>query len=167
MRLEVRQPSKSREIRLHLDNNHVITSIPSAEYFNFSTRVEQSSKLAVGENETKTPATKKDTREQEEFRLYCRNWLAGNTPPMPKFIPLRSRAEISTGEQFTYYTRWQNAAYEAGLVGCDYPVAYGGGGRTKCQIVANQEMIRAKAPILPGQIGLGRAAPVLFLHGTE
>jgi alkylation response protein AidB-like acyl-CoA dehydrogenase len=80
---------------------------------------------------------------------------------------LRSGAEISTDAQLDYYSNWQLAAYEAGLIGCDYPVQYGGGGRKQCQIIANQEMLHAKTPMLPGQIGLGWAAPVLFLHGTE
>ena len=28
---------------------------------------------------------KKDTPEQQEFREYCRDWLAGNVPPPPDF----------------------------------------------------------------------------------
>ena len=39
---------------------------------------------------------------------------------------------------------WQKAAYAAGLVGCDYP-GLGGGGRTDCQRVANEEMQAARA----------------------
>jgi alkylation response protein AidB-like acyl-CoA dehydrogenase len=110
---------------------------------------------------------KRDTAEQKEFRAYCRKWLANNVPAAPSFKPLRNGAEVATEEHLTYYSAWQKSAYAAGLVGCDYPVAYGGGGRTKCQSIANQEMMRAKTPILPGAIGLGMAAPTIFFHGSE
>jgi alkylation response protein AidB-like acyl-CoA dehydrogenase len=111
--------------------------------------------------------TKRDTPEQEEFRLYCRDWLGSNNPPLPNFNPVRIGIDVVTDEQLDYYTKWQKAAHGAGLVGCDYPVEYGGGGKTKCQSVANQEMLRAKTPILPGIIGLGMAAPTIFHHGSE
>jgi alkylation response protein AidB-like acyl-CoA dehydrogenase len=110
---------------------------------------------------------KRDTPEQEEFRRYCRDWLTSNVPQAPNFKPLRNGAEVATEEHLTYYSAWQKSAYDAGLVGCDYPVEYGGGGRTKCQSIANQEMLRAKTPILPGAIGLGMAAPTIFFHGSE
>ena len=112
-------------------------------------------------------ATQRDSSEQETFRAYCREWLGRNNPPLPGFTPVSSGIEIVTQEQLEYYTRWQKAAYEAGLIGCDYPVEYGGGGKQNCQIVANQEMLRAKTPVFAGAIGLGMVAPVLFFHGTE
>ncbi|NND67864.1 MAG: acyl-CoA dehydrogenase, partial [Halioglobus sp.] len=62
---------------------------------------------------------------------------------------------------------WQKAAFDAGLVGCDYPVDIGGGGRQDCQRVANEEMIRARTPFMPNVIGLGMAAPTVFYHGQE
>jgi alkylation response protein AidB-like acyl-CoA dehydrogenase len=111
--------------------------------------------------------TQRDTPEQEEFRRECQDWLAANTPPPPDFKPIKSGVEVVTDEQLAYYRTWQKAAYDAGLVGCDYPVEYGGGGKTKCQAVANQEMMRAQTPILPGVIGLGMAAPTIFHHGSE
>ena len=110
---------------------------------------------------------KRDTPEQEEFRRYCRDWLASNVPAAPNFKPLKNGAEVATQQHLEYYSVWQKSAYDAGLVGCDYPVEYGGGGRTHCQSIANQEMLRAKTPILPGAIGLGMAAPTIFFHGSE
>ena len=50
--------------------------------------------------------------------------------------------EIMTCEQLDYLQAWQKAAYDAGLVGCDYPVEVGGGGRSDCQRIANEEMKR-------------------------
>ena len=72
-----------------------------------------------------------------------------------------------TNEQLSYLQDWQKAAYEAGLVGCDYPVVVGGGGRTDCQRVANEEMVAARTPYFPNIIGLGMAAPTVFYHGQD
>lgn len=108
-----------------------------------------------------------DTAEQAEFRQHCRDWLQDNIPGEPPVrLPL-SPLEIMTPEQMSYLQAWQKAAYDAGLVGCDYPVAVGGGGRNDCQRVANEEMIRARTPFMPNVIGLGMAAPTVFYHGQE
>jgi len=107
----------------------------------------------------------KDTPEQAEFRQYCRSWLAANRPADPPVrLPL-SALEIMTPEQMGYLQAWQKSAYDAGLVGCDYPVAVGGGGRSDCQRIANEEMIAAATPYFPNIIGLGMAAPTVFYHG--
>ena len=62
---------------------------------------------------------------------------------------------------------WQKSAYDAGLIGCDYPVEHGGGGKDNCQAIANQEMQRAKTPYLPNIIGMGMAAPTIFFHAQD
>jgi alkylation response protein AidB-like acyl-CoA dehydrogenase len=112
-------------------------------------------------------SAREDTPEQAEFRQYCRQWLQANKPGEPPVrLPL-SPLEIMTREQLGYLQAWQKSAYEAGLVGCDYPVAVGGGGRDDCQRIANDEMIRARTPFLPNVIGLGMAAPTVFYHGQE
>jgi len=112
-------------------------------------------------------AARKDTAEQAEFREYCREWLDKNAPPpAPVRLPL-SAIEIMTTDQLDYMQAWQKSAYDAGLVGCDYPVECGGGGRTDCQRVANEEMQRAGTPIFPNIIGLGMAAPTVFFHAQE
>jgi alkylation response protein AidB-like acyl-CoA dehydrogenase len=112
-------------------------------------------------------SAREDTPEQAEFRQYCRQWLQANKPGEPPVrLPL-SPLEIMTREQLGYLQAWQKSAYEAGLVGCDYPVAVGGGGRKDCQRIANDEMIRARTPFLPNVIGLGMAAPTVFYHGQE
>ncbi|MCB1731146.1 MAG: acyl-CoA dehydrogenase family protein [Halieaceae bacterium] len=112
-------------------------------------------------------STRKDSPEQAEFRQYCRDWLAANRPPDPSVrLPL-SALEIMTDEQLSYLQAWQKAAYDAGLVGCDYPVEVGGGGRKDCQRVANEEMLAARTPYFPNVIGLGMAAPTVFYHATD
>lgn len=109
----------------------------------------------------------KDNPQQAEFRQYCRDWLSVNRPADPAVrLPLTA-LEIMTTEQLGYLQRWQQAAYDAGLVGCDYPTAVGGGGRRDCQRVANEEMFAARTPYFPNIIGLGMAAPTVFYHGQQ
>jgi alkylation response protein AidB-like acyl-CoA dehydrogenase len=108
-----------------------------------------------------------DAPEQSEFRAYCRDWLFRNRPGTPTVpLPLSPLA-ITTQEQMDYLTAWQRSAYDAGLVGCDYPRAYGGGGRTGCQRIANEEMQSAQTPYFPNVVALGMAAPTIFHHGAE
>jgi len=109
----------------------------------------------------------KESPEQAEFRARCRRWLGANVPPpAPVRLP-QTALEIMTREQLDYLCAWQKAAYDAGLVGCDYPVEYGGGGRSDCQRIANEEMQRIGTPYFPNVIGLGMAAPTIFHHGSE
>ena len=109
----------------------------------------------------------KDTPEQAEFRQHCKNWLKDNLPPEPSVRLPQSALEIMTKEQLSYLCAWQKAAYDAGLVGCDYPKSHGGGGKTDCQRIANQEMQSVATPFFPNVIGLGMAAPTIFHHARE
>jgi alkylation response protein AidB-like acyl-CoA dehydrogenase len=112
-------------------------------------------------------SARKDTPEQAEFRQHCQDCLEANHPGEPPVRLSLSPLEIMTTDQLDYLQAWQKAAYDAGLVGCDYPVEVGGGGRNDCQRVANEEMIRARTPYFPNVIGLGMAAPTVFHHGQE
>jgi alkylation response protein AidB-like acyl-CoA dehydrogenase len=112
-------------------------------------------------------SARKDTPEQADFRQYCREWLAKNRPAEPPVRLPQTALEIMTEAQLRYLQDWQKAAFDAGLVGCDYPEEVGGGGRRDCQRVANAEMIAARTPYFPNIIGLGMAAPTVFYHGQE
>lgn len=108
----------------------------------------------------------KDT-DQEEFRAHCREWLARKRPEPPSFRLPQSALEVMTLEQRDYLQSWQKRCYDAGLVGCDYPIEYGGAGKNGCQRIANQEMARAGVPFLINITGLGMAAPTILHHGSE
>jgi len=109
-----------------------------------------------------------DTPEQTEFRAYCREWVSKNRPgPPPAKRKSQTQAGMMSQEMMDYLTAWQKSAYDAGLVGCDYPKEYGGGGRTDCQRIANQEMQRARTPGFPNNIALQEAAATLLTHGSE
>lgn len=108
-----------------------------------------------------------ETQEQQEFRAYCRDWIANNHPeraPMP--LPLTA-LNLHEPDQVEWLKKWQKAAYDAGLVGCDYPKEYGGGGKTNCQAIANEEMQNAKTPYLVNIVGMGMAGPTILHHAQE
>ena len=110
---------------------------------------------------------KKDTPEQAEFREYCRRWLQDNRPgPPPSRLP-EMPIEVMDEEQRRYLCDWQKRCYEAGLVACDYPKEYGGGGHTGFQSIASAEMQSAGTPYLINIIGLNMAAPTILHHGTD
>ena len=105
--------------------------------------------------------------EREGFRAYCREWLANNHPGRPPVpLPL-SQLLIDDPKAVEWLKGWQKAAYEAGLVGCDYPAEYGGGGRTDCQAIANEEMHAARTPYLVNVVGMGMSGPTILFHGNE
>jgi len=102
-----------------------------------------------------------------EFQTYARDWLAKNAPPPPpERLPI-TPIEVMTVGQRDYLQAWQRKCYEAGLIGTDYPIEYGGHGYAGFQRIANQEMNRAKTPFLINLVGLSMAAPTILQHGTE
>ena len=106
--------------------------------------------------------------EQAEFRAYCRQWVTDNRPgPPPADRRSKTRSGVMSQAMMDYLTAWQKSAYDAGLVGCDYPKEYGGGGHTDCQRIANQEMQRAGTPAFPNEIALQELAATLLTHGSE
>ena len=112
-------------------------------------------------------AERKDTPEQAEFRAHCKDWLENNHPGRPDVRLPQGALELSDPDALAYLQSWQKSAYDAGMIGCDYPKEFGGGGRENCQAIANQEMQRAKTPYLPNVIGMGMAAPTIFFHAQD
>ncbi len=105
--------------------------------------------------------------DEKEFRDYARRWLSENAPPPPpERLPITPIEVMTTGQR-DYLQAWQRKCYDAGLIGTDYPVEYGGRGKTGFQRIANQEMSRARVPFLINIVGLSMAAPTIMVHGTE
>jgi len=96
---------------------------------------------------------------EERFRAELRAWLATNSPgPEPKRLD----------EWVAHGKAWQRRLYEAGWCGIHWPVAYGGRGASLIeQIIFQEEMARARAPLLINLAGLTMGGPVLIAHGTE
>jgi alkylation response protein AidB-like acyl-CoA dehydrogenase len=109
----------------------------------------------------------KETPEQIAFRKHCRQFLEKGIPAAPDFRLPQSPLEIMTEAQMDFLVAWQKRAYEAGLVGCNYPTGYGGGGLVDCQRIANEEMMKRPTCFFPNVVGLGMAAPAIYHHGTE
>jgi alkylation response protein AidB-like acyl-CoA dehydrogenase len=76
-------------------------------------------------------------------------------------LPL-SPIEVMSAAQCEYLQAWQRRCWGAGLVGCDYPSEYGGGGHHGFQRIANQELSRAGRPFLINIVGLSMAAPTIL-----
>ncbi|MDE0884951.1 MAG: acyl-CoA dehydrogenase family protein [Myxococcota bacterium] len=105
--------------------------------------------------------------EQNDFREYARRWLQENAPPPPPERLPMSPLEIMTVGQRNYLQDWQGQCHAAGLIGCDYPQSYGGGGHTNFQPIANQELGHARVPFMINIVGLSMAAPTILKHGSE
>ncbi len=114
-----------------------------------------------------TDSTPQESPDQQTFRKYCREWLQDNLPPAPPVILPQMAIGLMYTEQLDYLVQWQKSAFDAGLVGCDYPRNCGGGGHENYQRIANEEMHKAKTPYFPNVIGLGMAAPTLFYHASD
>jgi len=97
--------------------------------------------------------------EEERFRTELRTWLQQNPPgPEPERMD----------EWVTYGKRWQRMLYDAGWCGVAWPKEYGGRGATLIeQIIFQEEMARAKTPLLINLAGLTMGGPVLIAHGTD
>ena len=105
--------------------------------------------------------------EPQEFRAYVRNWLVENAPPPPpERLPITPIEVMTTGQR-DYLQDWQRKCYDAGLVGTDYPIEYGGHGHTGFQRIVSQELSRAGVPYFINFVGLNMAAPTILKHGTE
>jgi alkylation response protein AidB-like acyl-CoA dehydrogenase len=101
--------------------------------------------------------TERERELQEEVRSFLERAL-------PELDPLPSDFD----ERVTYLRAWQHRLHEEGLVGLSWPREHGGRGATLTeQIVANQEMARAGAPPLIGNVGLDVVGPSLVEHGSE
>jgi alkylation response protein AidB-like acyl-CoA dehydrogenase len=96
---------------------------------------------------------------EERFRAELRAWLQQH-PPGPE--PERMEEWVAYGKA------WQRRLYEAGWCGISWPTEYGGRGATLIeQVIFQEEMARAKTPLLINLAGLTMGGPVLIAHGTD
>jgi alkylation response protein AidB-like acyl-CoA dehydrogenase len=97
-----------------------------------------------------------ELRIRDELRAFLAEHL-----PAPEEIP------ADFDERVGFLREWQRTLYEAGLVNLTWPAEYGGRGATLMeQIVANQELARAGAPPLIGEVGLEVVGPTIVAQGT-
>jgi alkylation response protein AidB-like acyl-CoA dehydrogenase len=97
-----------------------------------------------------------ELRIRDEMRAFLAEHL-----PAPDEIPADFDARVA------FLREWQRKLHEARLVNLTWPEEYGGRSATLMeQIVANQELARAGAPPLIGEVGLEVVGPTLVAQGT-
>ena len=98
---------------------------------------------------------------EEAFRSELRTWLAANKP-QHDFDP------TTLAEEVAYLVDWQHRLHAGGWVGVHWPRECGGRGATVIEnYLFQEEMARAKAPMLINLAGLTMGGPVLIAHGTD
>jgi alkylation response protein AidB-like acyl-CoA dehydrogenase len=106
--------------------------------------------------------------ERRSLREEARAFFASNRPPDPGFKLPQTFLEVESEQQFLYLKAWQRRVYEAGLLGVEWPEAYGGRGlQAGAQRVVAEEMGRAGVPFMVNHIGLAWAGPTILSAGTE
>src|SRR5882762_3829008 len=105
------------------------------------------------------------TDKEEAFRKEVRAWLEANLPD-----DLRGRAFAASRADRGEVRRlraWQKRMCEAGYVGLDWPVEFGGRGATTVEmVILYQEMARAESPQLVNRGGVSMLGPTLMKYGT-
>src|SRR5271163_1202501 len=108
------------------------------------------------------------TPEQEAFRMELRQWIADNLDPELRVYDAMDERVAASREVFEKRRVWQAKLYAAGWAGIAWPREFGGRGAGLIeQIIYNEEYARARAPIVPGYLGLGMCGPTLIQFGTE
>jgi alkylation response protein AidB-like acyl-CoA dehydrogenase len=107
-----------------------------------------------------------DTPEQAAYRAQVRSWLEEHSSEAPVLKgpdAIRDEDEIVAARRV-----WQGKLAEGGLAGLTWPKEYGGQGLGPIeQVIANQEIARAKLPGILDAIGVGMLGPTIIAHGTD
>lgn len=96
------------------------------------------------------------TPEEEAFRSRVRTWLEKNAPAQ------KGPLSLEDGKA------WQRKLHAGGFLGAAWPKEYGGAGLSDMeQAILSEELTRAKAPGVPGQMGIWWVGPAIMKFGTE
>ena len=109
-----------------------------------------------------------DSPEHAEFRREFRAWLDANLPDDLKVEDAQDQRVSPDRETLEKRIAWQKKMLAAGWVGLSWPKEYGGRGASFMQqVILDEEYFRARAPILPGTVGMSLLGPTLIHWGTE
>ncbi len=104
----------------------------------------------------------------DELRARVQEWLLEQLPAAPPFALPQNALTVTSDEQMRWLRDWQARLYDAGFVGAEWPVAYGGRGLGRgAQRAIDQELARAGAPFLVNNVALAWAGPMILHFGTE
>ena len=106
--------------------------------------------------------------EQQAFREEFRAWLSRN---LPSDLCLDDPADDRVASDRATFERrraWQRTMHAAGWVGVTWPAEYGGRGAGLIErVIWDEEYTAARAPVLPGQMGLSLVGPTIIHWGTD
>ena len=106
--------------------------------------------------------------ELDELRARVREWVRANSPPAPPFAVPQNALTLQSDEQLEWLRAWQARAYDAGFVGAEWPVEYGGRALARgSQRAIDAEFARAGAPFLVNNVALAWAGPMILRYGTQ
>lgn len=104
-----------------------------------------------------------DTPEIARFRTDVRHWLDANLP-----ADWRGREPEDQAERFAFRRAWQSRLHAGGWCGMAWPREHGGRGASYLeQVVLNEELARARAPVIANYIAVHMAGPTIIAYGTE
>jgi alkylation response protein AidB-like acyl-CoA dehydrogenase len=104
----------------------------------------------------------------DELRTRVREWVGANLPPAPRFAVPQNALTVTSDEQIGWLRAWQARVYDAGFVGAEWPVEYGGRGLARgSQRAIDAELARAGAPFLVNNVALAWAGPMILRYGSE
>jgi alkylation response protein AidB-like acyl-CoA dehydrogenase len=109
-----------------------------------------------------------DTPEDAAFRREFRAWLEANLTDDLKVEDAQDQRVSPDRETLERRRAWQKKMHAAGWIGIAWPKDYGGrGAGFMQQVIFDEEYFRARAPILPGTVGMSLLGPTLIHWGSE
>ena len=106
--------------------------------------------------------------EHESFRKELCDWLATHLPSDLCLDDAADDRVASDRETFERRRAWQKTMHAAGWVGISWPKEYGGRGAGLIErVIWEEEYAAARAPVLPGNMGLNLVGPTIIHWGTE
>ena len=104
----------------------------------------------------------------EQFRQEFRDWLVKHLPSELCLDDASDDRVASDRETFERRRMWQKEMHAAGWVGISWPKEYGGRGAGLIErVIWDEEYTAARAPVLPGNMGLNLVGPTLIHWGTD
>src|SRR5882672_11945104 len=101
----------------------------------------------------------------DAFRSELRSWLERN---VPDDLRAANAAHMPEDEHVRRLRAWQRTLAEARWIGITWPREYGGrDAGIPEQLVYVEEMARAGAPEIIGNLGIGIAGPPILAYGSE
>jgi alkylation response protein AidB-like acyl-CoA dehydrogenase len=108
------------------------------------------------------------TPAQQAFRREVRDWLAKHLPADLRLDDPVDDRVAADRETFERRRVWQKTMHAAGWVGLTWPTEYGGRALGLIErVIFDEEYAAARAPVLPGSMGLNLVGPTIIHWGTD